>query len=117
MLLIVLGTVYYFNPGFIGDFFTLKPEEGESMLDAFSHKIPMIVYILLVIVLLFLSLTKKLSLIPIIGLLLCAYLMTELGITNWMRFGVWLLVGLIIYFVYGMKHSKLNRQPETTTES
>jgi APA family basic amino acid/polyamine antiporter len=111
LLLIVLGIVYYFNPGFISDFFTLTPEEGESMLGAFSHKIPMIVYIILVAVLLVLSFTKKLSLIPIIGLLLCAYLMTELGITNWIRFGVWLLLGLIIYFAYGVKNSKLAAQP------
>ncbi len=108
LLLIVFGTIYYFNPAFIGDFFTLTPEEGESNLGAFSHKIPMIVYILLVIVLLFLSLTKKLSLIPILGLLLCAYLMTELGITNWTRFGIWLMVGIRIYRLYGVKNSNLN---------
>ena len=114
LILIVLGVVYYFNPTFIGDFFTLTPEEGESNLGAFSHKIPMIVYILLVIVLLFLSLTKKLSLIPILGLLLCAYLMTELGVTNWTRFGVWLLVGMAIYFLYGYKHSKLNQREDAT---
>ena len=110
LLLIVLGLLYYFNPTFLSDFFTLKPEADETLFGAFSHKIPLIVYIILTIVLLFLSLTKKLSLIPILGLLLCAYLMTELGITNWMRFGIWLLVGLVIYFFYGMKHSNLNRQ-------
>ena len=117
MLLIVLGIVYYFNPTFVSDFFTLTPAKDETMFGAFSHKIPMIIYILLVIVLLFLSLTKKLSLIPIIGLLLCAYLMTTLGITNWVRFGVWLLVGLIIYFLYGRKHSNLNKNQEVAKET
>ncbi|CAN5696782.1 hypothetical protein BH20ACI4_BH20ACI4_11600 [soil metagenome] len=114
LLIIVFSVLFYFNPTMLNDFFSLKPAEGETNFDAFMHKIPMIVYLILLGLMLFLSLTKKLSLIPVLGLLLCAYLMTELGITNWMRFGVWLLVGLIIYFLYGMKHSNLNRQPETT---
>lgn len=85
-------------------------EETESSVSAFSHKIPMIFFALTALALLFLSLTKKLSLIPILGLLSCLYLMTELGVTNWMRFGLWLLVGLLIYAVYGYKNSHLSRQ-------
>jgi hypothetical protein len=38
--------------------------------------------------------------------------MTELGVTNWMRFGIWLLVGLLIYVFYGYKHSKLHRRED-----
>jgi hypothetical protein len=34
--------------------------------------------------------------------------MTELGITNWIRFGVWLLFGFCVYFLYSYKHSKLH---------
>ena len=117
LILIVLGLLYYFNPTFLSDFFSLKPAEGETMFGAFTHKIPLIVYIILTGGLVITTLIKKLSLIPVLGLLLCAYLMTELGITNWVRFGIWLLVGLVIYFLYGMKHSNLNRQPETTTEN
>ncbi|MBF0367698.1 MAG: amino acid permease, partial [Oligoflexia bacterium] len=45
--------------------------------------------------------------IPVLGLLSCSYLMTELGIVNWIRFGIWIIVGFIIYFAYGRKHSKL----------
>lgn len=117
LLLIVFGTIYYLNPGFFSDLITIVPEEGESMLGAFSHKIPIIVFAILLFVMLILSFTKKLSLIPILGLLLCAYLMTELGVTNWMRFGAWLLVGLLIYFLYGYKNSKLNNRPETPPET
>lgn len=51
---------------------------------------------------------KRLSLIPVLGATTCSYLMTELGATNWIRFGLWLIVGLIIYFLYGMKRSALN---------
>lgn len=111
LLVIVFGVLFYFNPTMLNDFMQIVPKEDETMLGAFSHKIPMIVYIILLLFMLFLSLTKKLSLIPVLGLLLCAYLMTELGITNWIRFGIWLLVGLVIYFLYGYKHSKLNNRP------
>jgi len=34
--------------------------------------------------------------------------MCELGISNWIGFGIWLLIGLVVYFLYGYKHSKLN---------
>ena len=55
-----------------------------------------------------LSIIKRLSLIPVLGLLSSFFLMTQLGATNWTRFGIWLLAGLAIYFFYGRKHSRLN---------
>jgi len=110
IILIGVGAViYYFNPAVASNFLTLAPADGETMLGAFSHKIPVIVFIIVASVLIVLSLTKKLSLIPILGLLSCLYLMTELGVTNWIRFGLWLLVGLIIYALYGYRHSHLGR--------
>jgi len=44
---------------------------------------------------------------PIIGILLCLYLMRELPGTTWLRFGLWLLAGVAIYFAYGWRHSRL----------
>lgn len=113
VILIIVGFVInYFSPTFYSDLITITPAEGESMLGAFSHKIPMIFFVVISAVLVFFSLTKKLSLIPILGLLSCLYLMTELGVTNWIRFGVWLLVGMVIYFMYGYRNSHLNRDSE-----
>jgi amino acid transporter len=112
LLFIVGAAVFYFNPTVLSDFLTLVPQEDETMLGAFSHKIPLIVFFVLTAVMLVLSFTKKLTLIPVLGLLACSYLMTELGITNWIRFGAWLLVGLVIYAVYGYRHSKLHRREE-----
>ena len=110
IILIIVGFVInYFSPTFYSDLITIVPKDGESMLSAFSHKIPMIFFVIVSLLLVFLSLTRKLSLIPILGLLSCLFLMTELGITNWIRFGAWLIVGVIIYFSYGYKNSKLNR--------
>jgi amino acid transporter len=110
MIALVLAGLYYQNHNFIADFFTVIPKDGEGWWTAFSHKIPLIAFILLVGELIWLSLIKKLSLIPIIGLVLCAYLMTELGVTNWFRFGIWLIAGLRIYTLYGIHHSNLNRE-------
>ena len=50
----------------------------------------------------------KWSLIPLLGLLTNLYLMCELGIINWMRFGIWLVIGLVLYFTYGSRNSRLN---------
>jgi len=35
---------------------------------------------------------------------------TELGYTNWLRFLIWLIIGLVIYFTYGNKHSLLGKE-------
>jgi len=48
-------------------------------------------------------------LFPIIGAGLCVYLMLDLPGDTWLRFGVWLLLGLVIYFVYGRRHSRLQQ--------
>lgn len=49
----------------------------------------------------------KFSLLPVLGILTNLYLMTELGWSNWFMFIIWLAIGLIIYFLYGYKKSKL----------
>jgi len=46
---------------------------------------------------------------PIIGIILCCYLMKYLEAATWYRFIAWLILGLIIYFVYGIRHSRLRR--------
>jgi len=77
----------------------------------FKHRIPLIGFDLIMVYLSIISFRKSLSLIPLLGLTTCAYLMTELGIINWARFGIWLIVGLAIYFLYSIHHSKLREQP------
>jgi APA family basic amino acid/polyamine antiporter len=52
-------------------------------------------------------------LFPIIGALLAIFLMKYLERDTWIRFGVWLLIGIVIYFAYGIRHSRL-RQGEVT---
>lgn len=56
-----------------------------------------------------LSFIYRLSAIPLLGLLSCFYMMTELDLSNWIGFGIWMLVGLVIYFAYGIKNSRLKQ--------
>ena len=49
---------------------------------------------------------------PLIGAALCIYLMTKLEIETWERFVLWFLAGLVIYVLYGRRHSALRRGEE-----
>ena len=73
----------------------------------FAHKIPMWIFILFTIGITIVTIMKNLSLIPLLGLLSCLYMMAQLKLDNWIAFFIWLVVGLIIYFGYSRKHSKL----------
>jgi APA family basic amino acid/polyamine antiporter len=46
---------------------------------------------------------------PIVGVILCVVLMCSLPVITWRRFFIWLGLGLIIYFLYGARHSKLGK--------
>jgi amino acid transporter len=114
--LIVAASVFvvyhYFKRDLWDSFWSMQPQANdsgqmESGWALFQHKIPAIFFILAATALTVLSALKKLSLIPVLGLLTCFCLMTQLGITNWIRFGAWLIVGLAIYFLYSRNTSKL----------
>jgi APA family basic amino acid/polyamine antiporter len=45
--------------------------------------------------------------VPLAGIGVCIYLMRGLPTATWIRFGVWLVIGLVIYFLYGYRKSKL----------
>jgi APA family basic amino acid/polyamine antiporter len=47
--------------------------------------------------------------VPAIGALLCVYLMIQLPLVTWARFGIWLLAGLLIYAFYGRRNSKVQQ--------
>jgi APA family basic amino acid/polyamine antiporter len=50
---------------------------------------------------------------PIISIVACGYLMLQLPRITWIRFGIWLLLGLVIYFLYGYRHSVLRNRRES----
>ena len=76
----------------------------------FKHKIPMWIFLLVSVVLLVMSIRKNFSLIPVLGILTCLYMMAQIPLKNWIGFFVWLLIGLIIYFSYSYRNSKLAKR-------
>ena len=48
--------------------------------------------------------------LPIVSAVLCLWLMLNLTTLTWVRFAIWLVVGLVIYFAYGRRHSRLNEK-------
>jgi amino acid transporter len=55
--------------------------------------------------------------VPIIGTLLCIYLMVDLPGATWARFVIWMAIGLVIYFLYGSRNSRLRRGEVTNPEA
>lgn len=76
--------------------------------DVWKHHIPFYLFIIAFVALAILSFKNNYSLIPVLGVLSCLFLMTEIGVKNWVVFGIWLTIGLIYYFNYGYKKSRLN---------
>ncbi|AMA50478.1 MULTISPECIES: amino acid permease [Flavobacterium] len=54
--------------------------------------------------------TPLVPFVPIAGILVCLYLMYSLPLESWMRLVIWMALGVIIYFIYGKKNSKLNKE-------
>ncbi len=66
-------------------------------------------YWLLMVVLAVLAIWKNWNLIPVLGLATCGYLLTGMSANNWFWFFIWFGIGLLVYFAYGYKRSKLAR--------
>lgn len=81
-----------------------------SFMDAATPQISLIVFWCSAILLAVMAFIKKYSLIPLMGLITCMYLLTGMTKSNWAWFLGWLLIGLVIYFIYGYKKSRLTQQ-------
>lgn len=68
-----------------------------------------LIFILLATFIVVLTTIKRLSLIPVLGMTFCLYLMVEIPAKSWVVFFVWMSLGLVIYFTYGRKKSHLNK--------
>jgi APA family basic amino acid/polyamine antiporter len=56
--------------------------------------------------------TPLVPLVPIMGILFNGYMMVKLGWLNWARLIVWLLLGMVIYFTYSVKHSRVRMRAQ-----
>jgi amino acid transporter len=99
---------YIFPALLLGIFMALATYHPDG-LHVLHSTLPMAIFSVLIFGLGILCFMKEFSLIPVLGLSCCSYLITELGLTNWIRFGMWLVIGLVIYFLYGVRNSKLRK--------
>ncbi len=83
----------------------LSPGYYQSLLT--RQGVPMIAFWIVAAIVSIYSFKNSFSLIPVLGLLSCFYLMAQESHTNWLRFFIWLAVGLVFYFSYGIRKSKL----------
>lgn len=97
-------------------FVNFNPEGISNLFDANGNgwsgvreNVPFIAFGLVFLIMAVLSFLRRYSLIPVLGFLCCSYLLCESGTSNWERFLVWLVIGLVIYFLYGKRKSKLNK--------
>ena len=78
-----------------------------SFMDLATSKISLIVFWFIAILLAIGAFLKKYSLIPLMGVITCLYLLTGMSKSNWAWFIGWLALGLLLYFLYGYRKSKL----------
>jgi amino acid transporter len=77
---------------------------------AIVHNLPIYLFLVLIIFMGIFSFVKNFSLIPLLGVTCCAYLMIEIPAKSWMVFLGWMAFGLCIYFMYGYRKSRLAAQ-------
>lgn len=130
-LLIVASLVglYLYNNNYFSELFTFHLTEKESAMaiagldkakpEVIQHNLDSaltaketlnfstIIFWITCIMLSGIAFVKKYSLIPLLGLATCLYLLTGMTAKNWAWFGSWLALGLVIYLLYGYKKSKL----------
>jgi APA family basic amino acid/polyamine antiporter len=90
--------------------FTDAENPTATAFEVFRTKIPEYLFLIIFAVIMVFTFIHNWSLIPILALTSNLFLMSQLGHTNWERFFIWLVIGLVLYFAYGYKNSKLNKQ-------
>ncbi len=118
IILSTLSGFYFINPSYFteitsfdftknADYINLKA----SFMDLATPKISHILFWIICMTLSVLAFIKNYSLIPLLGVATCLYLLTGMSKSNWAWFMAWLAIGLIIYFIYGYKNSVLAKKP------
>ena len=115
--LIVIGAIVIarlLSKNYFADLFNFDFSNNEdylqnkvSFMDVATPNISLIIFWLSAIILAVFTFVKKFSLIPLMGLITCLYLLTGMTKSNWAWFLSWLVIGVVFYFLYGYKKSKL----------
>lgn len=91
-------------PNYFSGLMNLSGTEAEI-----TFKLSSIVFWIICLLLSLGAYLRNWSLIPLLGLVTCLYLLTGMTAMNWAWFAGWLLVGLVIYFTYSIRHSRLSK--------
>lgn len=97
--ILVAALIYLFHGRILAAFSNIGDEAYQEIL--------FLIFIALSIGMAIMSFLRNFSLIPVLGLLSCAYLMIEIPAKSWLVFFGWMAVGLSIYFLYSFRHSRL----------
>ena len=114
IVIISMALAWYLSHSYFTDMFNFNFSGNEdyvnkkiTFMDAALPKISLIIFWLSALVLAVAAFVKKFSLIPLMGVITCMYLLTGMSKSNWAWFIGWLLLGVIFYFLYGYRKSKL----------
>ena len=94
--------VYAFQNRTIAAFTEFNLENTEEVL--------FIVFLIFALIVAIMTFIRNYSLIPIMGVLMCSYMMVEIPLVSWKWFLVWMALGLTVYFLYGYRNSKLRKE-------
>ena len=101
-------------PVLLALFIYLFRDRVSASVSNFTHEsyqeILFLVFLLVATILTVLTIIRNYSLIPIMGVLTCLYLMIEIPAVSWKWFFIWMALGLLIYFLYGYRNSKLAKK-------
>ena len=109
MLLAYTLSNSYFNDMFNFDYSANEDytSHKKTFMDVAIPNISLIIFWLIAIALAIGAFIKNWSLIPLMGVITCLYLLTGMSKSNWVWFIGWLLLGVVFYFIYGYRKSKL----------
>jgi len=100
LLALAVILIALFVPGYFSGLLDLTADHA-------AQNIPLAVFWILCAILCAFAFVKQWSLIPLLGLVSCCYLLTGMAVSNWKWFGIWLVIGLVCYFLYGYRKSRL----------
>ena len=97
-----IGILVYVVPGYFHEIFDFQAAEVN-----YTYNLSAIIFWAISLTLAVMAYLKRWSLIPLLGLTSCMYLLTGMTARNWAWFAAWLILGIIFYSLYGYKNSRL----------
>ena len=114
VIVVAIVVAYQLSPSYFSNMFNFDFSDNadyvtgvSSFWDVATPQVSLIIFWTFSVLLAIAAFIKKYSLIPLMGVITCAYLLTGMSKSNWVWFLSWLMLGLIVYFLYGYKKSKL----------